>query len=73
MLLVVEASALAKMASLTLRKENNTGAILSWLFSSFKEGLAAGSAEEEPCELQALRGAEQGCRPEFSTSWYKRL
>lgn len=57
--LAVEASVAAKMASITLRKENNTGATLLWHFSSLKEGSAAGSAEEKPCEQQALRGAEQ--------------
>lgn len=61
------------MASITLRKENNAGATVSWLFSSLKEGLSAGSVEEKPCERQVLRGAEQVCRPEFSTSWYERL
>lgn len=71
--LAVEASVLAKMVSITLRKENNTGATLSWLFSSLKDGLAAGRAEDEPCERQALHGAEQVCGPEFSTSWYERL
>ena len=73
MALVVEASVLTKMVSITLRKENNNGATLAWLFSSLEEGLGAGGAEEKLCKQQVLCGAGQVCSPEFNTSWYERL
>lgn len=45
----VEVSLLAMMASIPLRREKNTGAVLLWFVSSLEGGLAAGSTKES-CE-----------------------